>query len=317
MRSNSPSFERVDYTVRPAKNIERKMMAEMFSRLGELRKVEAYKYVGLGSTFFSDFVLFHKLLGITDLVSIEKEVEHKNRITFNKPYNCIQVEFGDTTDVLPRLDWREPAIVWLDYDDRINARKLDDIVYLAENFASASFLAVTLPAFPETFLLGSPPALPRRLERMRAMLEGKVPDSWRPRDVLDLPKAQKGIANALIVDALARRNAALKPDDKIYYEQALFFRYADSTPMMTFGGFFLTQRDSRLLKRARLGDLPFFKQGDIYYHLDPPKLTIRERRLLDTQLPGSNARCPGVSRGFVDKYAQLYRYFPYFVEAEV
>lgn len=317
MTNSRPSFEKVDYTVRPAKNIERKMMAEMFARLRVFRPVENYTYVGLGSTFFSDFVLFHKLLGIARLISIEKEAGHSERISFNKPFGCIQVEFGETTAVLPRLDWAKPAIVWLDYDDRINLRKLDDLEFLAQNLPSSSFLVVTLPAFPKIFETGNPPDLQKRLEIVRSVLLGKVPDSWGPTATYDLLKMQRRIAIAVIRDALASRNAALPPEEHIFYEQVLFFRYSDGAPMVTFGGLFLNKEDSAILTRAGLQDLPFFQPADRYFHLEPPKLTVKERHFLDKQLPAEDAECPGLSKEFVRSYAQLYRYFPSFVEAEV
>ena len=51
------SYESVNYVLRPAKNIERKMFCEAFRRLAEFGRVDSYRYVGFGSTFFSDFSL--------------------------------------------------------------------------------------------------------------------------------------------------------------------------------------------------------------------------------------------------------------------
>ena len=317
MSDNRPSFEKVDYTVRPAKNIERKMFAEMFARLRVFRPLESYTYVGLGSTFFSDFVLFHKLLGITRMVSIEKLTEHSERVTFNKPYGCIEVEFGETTDTLPRLDWSQPAIVWLDYDDDLDRRKLQDLIYLAQNLPSSSFLLVTLPSFPKTFQAGDPPVLRERLDTMRSILGDLVPDYLQPRDTGDLPGVQRRIANSVVNEALAARNAAAPEFERVEYKQTLYFRYADSTDMVTLGGLFLTKTDSRKAARSRLRDLPFYRPSTLHYHLDPPKLTVKERHYLDQQLPQEGAACPGVPDRFVEEYTRLYRYFPFFVEAEV
>ena len=317
MPDNRPSFEKVDYTVRPAKNIERKMFAEMFARLRVVQPLEDYAYVGLGSTFFSDFVLFHKLLGINRMVSIEKLTDHSDRIMFNKPYRCIEVEFGETTDALPRLDWSRPAIVWLDYDDDLDRRKLEDLVYLAQNLSSSSFLLVTLPSFPKSFQAGDPPVLRNRLDVMQSVLGDRVPDSLQSSDTGNLPEAQRRIANAVIAEALVSRNAGVTESARINYRQTLYFRYADSTDMVTFGGLFLTRADSRRVNRSRLRDLPFYRPNEVHYHLNPPKLTVKERHCLDKQLPGSGAECPGVPDDFVREYAGLYRYFPYFVEAEV
>lgn len=316
--SNRPSFERVDYTVRPAKNIERKMLGEMLGRLRAFRPVEDYLYVGLGSTFFSDFVLFHKTFGIREMISIEKETTRRKRIEFNKPFACIRVEFGETTDVLPRLDWNRAAVVWLDYDDTIDARKLDDLVYLSHNLASSSVVIVTLPARPGDFPAGRPPDLERRLHLIRKAVNGRVPDSLRPQDTGDLPESLRRIVDTAIREALAMRNAAQPDSEKMEYRQIMNFRYRDGTPMLTFGGIFLNQADTHRFELTRLSELPFYQsQGRPYCRLQPPKLTFKERRHLDEQLPGISATCPDVPEEDVREYARLYRYFPWFVEAEI
>jgi hypothetical protein len=69
------SYEKINYGLRPAKCIERKMMCEAFRRLSEFGSVESYRYIGFGSTYFSDFSLFHKHLGITNMISMEQD-EH-------------------------------------------------------------------------------------------------------------------------------------------------------------------------------------------------------------------------------------------------
>ena len=63
---------KLDYRLRPAKSIERKMLAESFRRLSQFGRVDLYRYVGFGSLYFSDFLLFHKLLGFKHMLSIEK-----------------------------------------------------------------------------------------------------------------------------------------------------------------------------------------------------------------------------------------------------
>jgi hypothetical protein len=315
--SNRPSFEKVDYTVRPAKNIERKMIGEMLGRLRVFRAVEDYVYVGLGSTFFSDFVLFHKMLGLRKMISIEKETTRRRRITFNKPFRCISVAFGETTDVLPSLNWNRAAIVWLDYDNAIDARKLDDLVYLSHNVASSSVVIVTLPARPDDFPAGRPPKLERRLRLIREAVNGRVPDSLRPTDTSDLHESLRRIADTAIREALAMRNAARPNSKKMEYRQIMNFRYSDGTPMLTFGGIFLNQPDTHRFELAKLSELPFYKSQDRPYLLKPPKLTFKERRRLDEQLPGAYAKSPDVPQEDVREYAQLYRYFPWFVEAEL
>ena len=60
------SFRRIDYSLRPAKHAERRMLCDVFRRLTHFQPVETYCYVGFGSVWFSDFVLFHRALGVSE-----------------------------------------------------------------------------------------------------------------------------------------------------------------------------------------------------------------------------------------------------------
>ena len=65
-----PSFEKFNYSLRPAKNIERKMFCEVFARLSRISPLRSYRYIGFGANTFVDFTLFHQRLGITDMVTL-------------------------------------------------------------------------------------------------------------------------------------------------------------------------------------------------------------------------------------------------------
>src|SRR5437879_5407175 len=106
-----PSYEKINYGLRPAKSVERKMLRDAFKKLSEFGTLESYRYVGFGSTYFSDFFLFHKSLGITNMTSIEKDVANRDRFLFNIPYNCIGIEFGESGNVLPSLPWNTRTIL--------------------------------------------------------------------------------------------------------------------------------------------------------------------------------------------------------------
>ena len=111
------SYREIDYRIRPAKQAERIMMAESFKRL-RFANTESYQYVGLGSVYFSDFMLMHRALGTTKMVSIEKAVHDKARFEANLPFGCIEMLWGDTASELPKVDFSLRSIVWLDYDGR-------------------------------------------------------------------------------------------------------------------------------------------------------------------------------------------------------
>ena len=134
------SYRIIDYSLRPAKFAERKMLSEIFSRLKVFASLESYRYIGFGSIWFSDCILFHKALGVEDVISIEKEQAHKARFEFNKPYKGIRLMMGSAADVLPGLDWAHRSIVWLDYDDPLNPGILDDVRTVATSVSVPSGL---------------------------------------------------------------------------------------------------------------------------------------------------------------------------------
>ncbi|MGB3716603.1 MAG: O-methyltransferase, partial [Candidatus Promineifilaceae bacterium] len=139
-----PSFREFDYRLRPAKCVERKMLCEAFRRLSFFAPVENYRYIGFGVTAFTDFILIHKALAITDMISIEKRAHYEARFEFNRPFQCIQMEYGSSNDVLPELTWDKRVIVWLDYENHLTDSELRDVAYIVMNAASGSMLVVSL-----------------------------------------------------------------------------------------------------------------------------------------------------------------------------
>ena len=143
----TPSYRLIDYTLRPAKFAERKMLCDMLSRLKAFGSLENYWYIGFGSIWFADCVLFHRTLGIEHMISIEKETAHKARFVFNKPYRSIELNMGNSAQILPNLDcWGLRSIIWLDYDDPLSPSILDDVRTVATRAGSGTALIVTVQA---------------------------------------------------------------------------------------------------------------------------------------------------------------------------
>src|ERR1039458_1619240 len=143
---NAASYEKIHYLLRPAKNVQRKMMCEAFRRLGKVRELPEYQYVGFGSMYYGDFILFHKALGIDSMFSIEHE-KGADRANFNRPYECVRVLPGTANEKLVELNWKDrPAIVWLDYDYGLEKEVLSDVSQVASNVILNSMLIVTLDA---------------------------------------------------------------------------------------------------------------------------------------------------------------------------
>ena len=133
---NSPLL--FNYELRPCKFVERRMFIMSLSRV-IARFGGDYQYVGFGGLSFTDFKLFHKELNIDKMVSIEAgEDIMDERLAFNKPYSCISILRGLSTDQLPQVDFSGKTIVWLDYDESLKEYFFDDLSYVLGKFVPGS-----------------------------------------------------------------------------------------------------------------------------------------------------------------------------------
>ncbi len=291
------------------------MLAEAFHCLSSLEPLRSYRYIGLGSTYFGDFTLFHKSLGITDMLSMEKDAGNSARFTFNKPFSCIKLDFRPASQVLPALSWNRRTILWLDYDGKMNFEVLTDMGYFLANAPPTSVLVVTVNAQPD-----NPPE--ERLARLKNRLQEKV-----PRDVQDKNLSGWGTAgvywrvmNDEICSIINSRNGELETDRKILYKQLFHFQYEDDAKMLTVGGLLYEKRQSPAVGKCGFEHLPFFRSGSEAYRLEVPNLTLREIRHLDSQLPINRIgglQGHAIPRRDLTTYSRIYRYFPSFVEAEL
>ena len=280
------SYERINYALRPAKNIERKMLCDAFRRLSEFARIDSYRYIGFGSTYFSDFTLFHKALGITSTLSIERDVDNEQRFLFNKPFSCIDIEFGDSNAVLPTLSWDVRTILWLDYDNKLDAEALTDIGFFSSNAIPGSMLVVTVDADPED--IGEEEVGENRLHLLKSRVGGeKVPadvgigalDGW------GLAAVSRRIINNEILETLNDINGGRPNGMRIMYKQLFNFHYADGAKMLTVGGLLYDEGQKDIVAKCGFDSLPFIKSEDEEYRIVVPSLTFREIRHLNRQLP--------------------------------
>jgi Putative O-methyltransferase len=319
------SFENVNYSLRPAKCVERKMIVEAISRVGLLEKLSGYKYVGLGSVDFVDFRLVHYRLGLTDMVSIEAAKSKSERFRFNRPLACIDLHFGESSDVLPELDWKRPSIVWMDYDSKLDISILNDISLLMNSVPSGSVVIVSVNCEPLTTISDHPSDVDIHQLRYAELLE-KVGENRLPAGLKPANLRKWGLANASwkVLDsevrrAIANRNAALSPLERVNYDQLFHFRYADGAKMLTVGGLVLTDKDRESISTPEhFDDLGYIRDGDEAYEIVIPVLTLREMRQLDTKLPSDDLKhlIPFLTEKQIRNYARIYRYFPTYLEVE-
>ena len=313
--TSTVSYRKIDYTLRPAKNIERKMIAEACFRLTAFRPINTYRYVGFGSPYFSDFRLFHRLLGFETMVNIESETSDAARFEFNRPFDCIRMVYGRSSDVLPTLQWKGiPTVVWLDYDCKLSMEILEDIRLLTVVLEDSSLLIITVRCKPKDFGKGS-----QKVETLKAEFGESLPPGIDQRGLTKkrFPQTLHQIIDSSIKDVLIDRNIGMSPSDQIEYNQIFNFFYSDGTPMLTLGGLFTKQSDRDLFDSCGFDSLDYCRTGSDAYNIVAPLVTFKEQKKLDAQLPGSSAESPGLDEEDIEAYSRVYRYFPAFTEAEL
>lgn len=311
------SYELINYALRPAKCIERKMLCEASRKLSEFAHLDSFRYIGFGSTYFSDFALFHRLLGIRNMVSIERDVANRERFSFNLPYRCIDLEFGDSNDVLPNLGWNSRTITWLDYDDKLSSSVLADVKLVCVSTPPVSMLIVTVNARPDEFE-GNTARLPQLIQRVG---EDKVPNGILERDLASWGSAAvaRRIINNEIHAALRERNGTLPQPNQIEYRQLFNFRYADGAKMLTVGGLLYERAQQPNVEKCDFRSLDFVRLGASPCLIEVPNLTYKEIRHLNSQLPRTKRKrltSPKVPSRDIKRYAATYRHFPHFAEME-
>ena len=310
------SYRLVNFKLRPAKAAERKMIVEMCSRLTGFSNLPGFRYIGLGSPFFNDFAMMHRRHGMTNLICIEREYGDKDRFMFNKPFDCIQLVWGESTDKLPGLQWNGiPSIVWMDYDDRINQGIMADIGTVVRQIEPGSMVLFTVQAEGKSFESGDRSAL----EGLRDEISDFLPSDAVPTDMRGkrFQKLLRRIVDDEFKRALGQRNAATPAQNSVQYKQLFNVLYADGVRMTTIGGIIFRADQAQRLAACEFSDFEFLREGDDPFEIKVPVLTYREQMNLSAELPSEGPIPSFLADGDVSAYSQVYRYYPTFIETDL
>lgn len=320
------SSDYVNYSIRPNKTVERRVIFEMLSTIAPAYEFEKFRYLGLGSMWFVDFVMAHKVLSITDMISIEKDEFGASRARFNRPFKCVEVKEGDSTIVLRGLDLeRKPLVAWMDYDTSLNGPVLDDLSILSERAPVRSILIATINAEK-----GSLPTKDARdatfateEDRLRSVAGDLVPQT--------LPKGAMQASNypsylsELLFDHIKR--SVRKAGRAGAVVQPLFnLRYKDNAQMITIGAAIadaaLSKATAELAAAKKIGQ---YLKVEAQLEIGVPPLTFKEKASLDQLMPTDEVPTgPQVEAlGFrlkpsqIESYHSFYRHYPAFGEVSI
>jgi len=310
-----PSFDVVNYSLRPSKSIQRQVVFEGLRKLQIDLKIENLAYVGLGSIWFTDFVLAHKLLNIDEMVSIECNEIGYARALFNTPYACVKVREGFTNDVLPQLASEQhmsnrPWVTWLDFDSEFKESIRDDLRYLIEKAPLNSAVVVTFNGHEMKYGKG-----PDRPERLRSLFGAVVPDDLSKNSCQE-ERMQESLADFALDFMKAAAADGSRPGGFI---PAFRIVYRDQAPMITVGGFLPTVETVDAAEMA-VGDDNW--RGFPEQPVIAPHLTIKEAAVLQSQLPRANklTRDAVKELGFdlddrqIENFETYYRQYPAFAQ---
>lgn len=309
------SFDSINYSLRPSKSIQRYVVFEGARRLQTHMDWENMAYIGLGSVWFTDFTMAHKVLGIDDMVSIEAHEVGYKRAVFNAPFATVQVKQGYTNEVLPALFVdptyaARPWMIWLDYDGAFDEGCADDVRSVIENAPANSVLLVTVNGHEMSY-----GRVPDRVERLRDIFGAIVPDEMPKRSCRD-ERMQETLADLLLdfMQSIAldiRRPGGFVPGFRIVYQ--------DSAPMVTVGGVLPTKGASKLVR-----DLVDAQDwcGRPSKPITAPHLTLKEAAMLQAKLPRKEKLTRAIiqSLGFdledqqIEAFQTYYRQYPSFAQ---
>lgn len=313
--------DRINFSLRPNKSVARKLIFDPLRELEDF-PIPSYRYLGFGAIWFTDFLLAHKHLGITKMLSIEQSSKQYTRAEYNKPYACIEVKNDWSSNILPDLksDLGEcPFIAWLDYDTSLlHASIEEDVQHLCDPARSGSIVVVTVNSEPISYG-GKHSSNSEAIDKITKTLDNtRIDDDAKLARIRGHVESIKG-TNAHRRAAMEESYGKYMPpnlsnsdfsgidlqktlastvseilNERVYqdsfcahFEELYRMTYKDGARMLTVGGMIVDEEDRKMLAEST----PF--KGDTYGYfgskelleIDVPPLTVKEKMALDQLLP--------------------------------
>lgn len=308
---------KINYALRPAKGVERKLICEILRKVNNSFLMSDYRYIGFGSCYFSDFILFHNELNIKKLISLERYDDKKDRFEFNKPYGYVNMKYGESSYVLDRqIEWDSETkdIIWLDYDSALDSAMINDIELCVNKIVSGSIVILSFNSTIQANEKGErKPAIYERFD------VNKLPVTFGEKD-LDPVVCYVFFHKLLkicIEKALFEKNSRyVEKCDQYSYNQIIFFKYKDGAPMLTLGYVFYKNSDNDKINNCKFNYVEGYT-NDEPYSIDIPNLTAKEIQEINKHIPDTErvqTELPFLTEAEIEKYIKIYRLFPHYRE---
>ena len=320
----------IAYHLRPNKAIDRNLFIALLERVGRVRNVSDYEYIGFGGPMLEDYKALHAALRITRMHSIERDEHTFKRQRFNKPAGFVNLHFKDSGDFFRTHAFsQEGTIVWLDYVDFKQKTQLDELVSVASGLDCHDVIKITLNANATN--LGEEDKPPHERAKLRLTNFIQRMGDYAPPDLTAADMQAKAFPRTL--QACVKRALGGLPSGHggRYFQILSSFLYSDGQPMLTVTGIiFKTPARAAAAEFKRISRLSRWPFANLDWAaplpISVPALTAKERMRLDEVLPfarGSDAQWqarlerhlgykPGSAPDSLAHYARYYRTYPHF-----
>lgn len=302
----------LNYETRPCKFAERRMLLASIARIMGVLKLK-YQYIGFGGLSFTDFKLFHKELHIKEMYSIEAKYE-PNKLEFNKPYSCINILHGQSSDQLSRIDLSKPSIVWLDYDNTLSMTFFTDIELVLREVPHGSIIIISCNRELKN---GNTPYTNDEFKEIYGPL---VPYDITENCCADVNSSEtiKRMLEGYCHRIIKERNSI---GDNLSFVPLYNIKYAEyrGARMFTYGGIVLSTECEK--DDLNIDGFDFISTIQPY-EINIPNLTYREASYLNQILDIEEREKELIDKRIltateVEKYKRIYRFLPHFYDVRL
>lgn len=269
--------------------------------------------LGFGGLSFTDFKLFHKELHIKDMYSIEAKYE-PNKLEFNKPYSCINILHGQSSDQLSLVDLSKPSIVWLDYDNTLSMTFFTDIELVLREVPHGSIIIISCNRELKN---GNTPYTNEEFKEIYGSL---VPYDITENCCADVNSSEtiKRMLEGYCHRIIKERNSI---GDNLSFVPLYNIKYAEyrGARMLTYGGIVLSSECEK--DDLNIDGFDFISTIQPY-EINIPNLTYREASYLNQILDIEEREKELIDKRIltateVEKYKRIYRFLPHFYDVRL
>lgn len=330
----------ISYPLRPGKFIDRALFIELLQFVDRWQSIRDGVYIGFGGPCLEDHRVIHSSLGLTKLLSIERDEDVFFQQQFNRPLKRIVCVHREASDFVAEFELEmarakfsdaSKRIIWFDYEKPEEVMsQLQSLQALVDLANDGDIIRVTLNAHAAS--LGGAreneteqQLQERRFARMRARFGDFLSETATKVDTQTAryPSITLNAIKIAVLRATSKSGRMFLP--------LLLVQYSDGQPMVTVTGIVLPDADEKkFLSKTGISKWQFYARDwkNVEQLQKAPALTLHERMQMDRSIASNTRALPakikylaklhnGASKEILNRYRRYQRFFPQFVHVEI